>query len=407
MRLPLLLLLPALLASTASAQEPADPASTAPMRIGPVAMTPALSITNVGVETNVFNEWVDPKSDWTATVSPQTELWLRLGRARLTATAKGSFVYFAHYSAERSLNTSDSAKLEVPFLRVRPYVGVTYLNIRDRPGFEIDKRARRTERGLVAGVEFPLSAKTTVGVGYKKTTIAFPSDVTFLGTYLRDLFNRSGQGVTATFRYRLTPLTTLILDAETERQRFEFTPVRDSNSVRVVPGVEFNRFALINGNAHVGFRRLKMLTPGMPDYTGLVASINLGYTLLGATRFSVGVQRDVEYSFEVTEPYYLLTGLSGSVTQAVGGPWDVVGRLGTQRLAYQRTLTDGAGTAPQAIPSATGRVDTIRFYGGGIGYKVGPTVRLGFNADYFTRTSDRVTREYRGLRAGTSVTYGF
>ena len=38
------------------------------------------------------------------------------------------------------------------------------------------------------------------------------------------------------------------------------------------------------------------------------------------TRFAVQVQRDVEYSYDPTQPYYLLTGVTGSVSQAVGGP---------------------------------------------------------------------------------------
>ena len=33
--------------------------------------------------------------------------------------------------------------------------------------------------------------------------------------------------------------------------------------------------------------------------------------------------------------------------------------------------------------------------------------RIGVNLDYQTRRSDRSTRNYEGLRFGTSVTYGF
>jgi hypothetical protein len=92
------------------------------------------------------------------------------------------------------------------------------------------------------------------------------------------------------------------------------------------------------------------------------------------------------------------------VTQAIRGPWDVVARLGNQRLAYRRSTEDVTGVAAEA---ETGRTDTVRFFGGGIGYKVGPDTRLGFNVDYYRRTSDRHAREYKGFRAGTSLTYGF
>ena len=52
------------------------------------------------------------------------------------------------------------------------------------------------------------------------------------------------------------------------------------------------------------------------------------------------------------------------------------------------------------------RSDSVRLYGGGIGYRIGKDVRLGFNLDYQQRESQVPTRQYEGFRCGTSVTYG-
>ena len=175
-----------------------------------------------------------------------------------------------------------------------------------------------------------------------------------------------------------------------------------------MPGIVFAASALINGSAHVGFRRLKMLTPGMPDYTGPVALVDLGYTLKGSTRFSVQLSRDVAYSYEPTEPFYLLTGVTGSVSQAIGGPWSVSARAGLQRLAYQPVdqslLTLLGVTDPQGL---IGHTDIVHLYGTGIGYKLGPSTLLGINVDYSTRSSVLYSRQFQGLRIGSSVTYGF
>jgi hypothetical protein len=111
----------------------------------------------------------------------------------------------------------------------------------------------------------------------------------------------------------------------------------------------------------------------------------------------VQVSRDVAYSYDPEQPYYLLTGVTGSVAQAVGGPWSVNARAGIQRLAYQAI----------ELSTLAGRVDVVRFYGGGVGYKLGPSTRLGVNADYYTSRSDLYVQQYRGLRVGSSVTYGF
>jgi hypothetical protein len=197
----------------------------------------------------------------------------------------------------------------------------------------------------------------------------------------------------------VTPLTTLVFQADAERDRFRYSPIRNSNSLRAMPGVEFSPFALISGNAYLGYRKFDTLGSGVPSYRGLVALVGLGYTLLGMTHFSISAQRDVAYSFEILRPYYVLTSGSLSVSQHVGGPWDVGVRGSLQRLEY-RTMRGAETTLP-------GNTDRIRSYGGGVGYRVGPATRIGFNVDSFRRTSPFSPRAYRSVRAGTSVTYGF
>src|SRR5262249_40999792 len=71
-----------LLARQATAQnvdEP-DPARVR-VRIGPLWINPTVAMTNIGVDNNVFNEPddQDPKSDFTFTLSPAVDLWLRVG----------------------------------------------------------------------------------------------------------------------------------------------------------------------------------------------------------------------------------------------------------------------------------------------------------------------------------------
>jgi hypothetical protein len=389
------------------AQAP-DPFASARVHIGPFAVTPTLSITGVGVDTNVFNAWENPKSDFTATITPAADAWLRLGPARLNLELSGSYLYFAQYSDQRALGTTDSARVELPLLHLRPWVEGWFLSVRDRPGYEIDVRVRRTETAVSGGSDFQASTRTTLGVSLTQTRVNYNTDASFLGYSLRDALNRTTTIESALFRYALTPLTTFVTAVDVVQERFDFSPIRDSDGFRVVPGVEFAATALINGSAHVGFRRLTMKTAGMPDYTGPVAAVDLGYTLLGITRFAVQVQRDVEYSYDPTQPYYLLTGVTGSVSQAVGGPWSVEARAGIQRLAYQTVGQSAlAALGLTDLQGLAGRVDVVRSYGVGVGYKLGPSTRLGVNADYYTRRSELFLQQYRGLRVGTSVTYGF
>jgi hypothetical protein len=388
-----------LFAARALAQETPDPFSTARMHLGPVAFTPTLVVSDVGIDANVFNDWENPKQDFTATVGSQADAWLRLGRARVNGRGSLRLLYFNKYASERSVNGDGAARVELPLTHLKPYASASYLTTRERFGFEIDARARHYERAFTVGLDVPVTSRTTIGVSVRRTDISYAADAVFLGTYLRDVFNRKLQTLGASLRYKLTPLTALVLQADAESARFRFSPGRDSDTLRVMPGVEFSTFALINGSASVGFRKLDMLGPGMPDYRGPVAAVELGYTLLGATRFSVRAERDAYYSFEIESPYYVLDGVTGSITQHVTGAWDVVARAGRQRLDY-RCLSAECTTT-------TSREDLVTSYGGGFGYRVGSTARVGLNIDSSRRHSPAATRDYEAVRIGTFLTYGF
>jgi len=67
----------------ASAQAP-DP-NQVRVRLGSLWMNPTISLTNIGIDATCFNVPEDegPVRDFTFTVSPNTDLWLRLGRTWL------------------------------------------------------------------------------------------------------------------------------------------------------------------------------------------------------------------------------------------------------------------------------------------------------------------------------------
>jgi hypothetical protein len=118
---------------------------------------------------------------------------------------------------------------------------------------------------------------------------------------------------------------------------------------------------------------------------------------LESTRFGFQAMRDVEYSYDETQPYYLQSGFTASVAQQIYGPVDVETRLGNQRLSY-RVRGD--------LGSTGDRIDRVRTYGGGVGYRIGRDLRIGFNVDQHERTSDLADRAYDGLRYGAVLTYG-
>lgn len=376
-----------------------DPARVR-VRIGALWMNPSLSLNNLGVDDNVFNESEDlsPKRDVTFTVTPTTDLWVRMGRTWVSGSIKEELVWYQKYSSERAANSSYKLGWNVPLNRLVMNVGATYLNARDRPGYEIDARALRTEVGYKGVVEILALSKTFFGVRAERQQLDFDEDAVFLGANLQSELNHVTTSAGVTARHQLTPLTSVSLAAARSQDRFEFSPLRDSDSDTVAVTLAFDPFALIKGGATFGYRDFHPRSTGVDDYKGLTATVDLSYSLLGMTKFTVRALRDVQYSFDANQPYYLQTGVDGSIAQQIFGPFDVVGRLGVQSLAYR----DRAGF----VPPFPDRVDSIRTYGAGVGYHLGKDIRLGFNVDQSRRISDVPNRQYSGFKFGTAVTYG-
>ncbi len=382
----------------AAAQDTIDPFETARFRLGPVRFTPAIEVTSLGRDSNVFNEADDPKSDTTAAFGPAVQLWMRPGSTRLTAKLGGQYLYFKDYDNQRAWNTSNEARWDVPLARFTPFIEGSYVTSRDRQGYEIDSRSRRRDDSVTVGTGLRLSGNTAFVVSARRFNAKYDETESFLGTTLAEALNRREDTARMQFRYELTPFTTLVVETDLVRDRFELSQLRDTDSVRVMPGVELKPLAMISGRVFVGYRQFEPLTPSVPDYRGVVASVDATY-VRNSTRFQAKVDRDLAFSYSATRPYYALLDTGLTVTQRVTQAWEIVGRGSRQSLTY-RELSAGGRTGD--FPSDRGYA-----YGGGIGYLVAETLRLGLDANYYTRRSEiEGRRDFEGLRMFGSISYG-
>ena len=382
-----------LAAAPAVAQEIANPEDVGRYRFGPIRFTPAITITNFGVDTNVFNEPVNPKQDFTITFGPKVDVYTRLGRGLLSGQVGLDYFYFQDYDSQRSFGTNEKLRIDYPLGRFTPFGDVRYVNTRQRQGYEIDARARRTEVAGLGGVDVRVGGKTTVRMGGGHEAYRFASEDTLVGASLSNELDRDTDAFGVAVRRELTPLTTFVVSAEQRWDRFLNSPARDADGIKVTPGLEFKPFALVDGKLFVGYRHFETLSPTVPDYTGPAASVDLGYTLR-ATRFRGTVNRDVTYSFDDIEPYYIQTDASLTVVQRITSHWDAKG-------SYLRAALDY-----QAVAVTLARTDHVRQYGIGGGYRLGDTVRLGIDATHVTRDSVLPGRAYDGWRVGGAVDYG-
>ena len=374
------------------------------LRAGPFYLKPNLLLKDLGTDNNVFNSEGDQRSDFTFTVTPQSEVFLPMARRALfKTTAATDLVWFAKYDGERSIDPQIAVRGEVYLSRLMLFGETAYLNTRQRPNYDVDVRSRHVEKNLSAGTEIALSPRFSVEVLARRSDMRYEADAQFDGTALQRTLNGERQGIQLTARHRLTPLTTIATRYETLRDRFQFSPSRDSQSYRIMPGVEFKPQALLKGTAYVGYRKF---TPSdrraLPSFNGLVAQLGLSYTLLGATSFGVSYRRDLTYSYEELQPFFVDGSVGASIRQALGSRFDVIVSADRHRYEYQDLLT-----APPS-PNGRPRLDTTWNYAGSFGYRLGREGRVAFGVSYWQRESTtKRFRDFDNLRIGTSISHGF
>jgi hypothetical protein len=387
-----------LIAAPATTSAQGDP-DTARFRIGSFALTPVIRLTNVGRDSNVYNNSDDEQrqSDITAAASPIVEAWYRTPRLRLSGRSEVNMFYYRELTPLRAVDRDHSGRAEVVLDRVMPWVSGALATTRHRQNLEIDAFTQRRNDDLRAGADVRLTRKTSVGIYGGQSHVEFEPDALFRGTDLARSLNHKGTFEGLAVRYAATPLTTFAVNVDQGRDRFAFSPERNSDNFRVAPSVEFKPLALISGRAAIGFHRVSFRQSGQPDYKSTAASIDLQYTLRSRTQFSIRAQRDLEYSYIDTQIDYVLAGFTTSVTQRFADRWDAVVTGGRYGLNYRR----------QPLGGFTYPNERVLLAGSSVGYFIGRN-RVSFDIDYQSRQSDlAITRGYHRLRVGSSLSYVF
>ncbi len=102
---------------------------------------------------------------------------------------------------------------------------------------EIDARARRTDSGVQAGIEYLLTPKVSVTFAGRNDNIDYADDQFFRDVDLRTSLAENQRTATTSVRYKATPLTTFVLRGDAQQDRFVYSPFKDSDSYRLMPGV--------------------------------------------------------------------------------------------------------------------------------------------------------------------------
>ncbi len=380
--------------AAAAGQDPSqDPVPPGTVTLGPLQIRPSLVLKDMGFDENVKNEPVNPKHDFTFTLSPTANLIFRMRRLRLSYVTMTEYVYYKKYKEEGGSNTSSGARMELDLGLLKPYATVSGLNSKGRLNNEIDARARHHDLAYGAGIGLKVASRTSLILNATQANVEYAPDAEFRGVNLGQTLNGRRRGADVGIALTLTPFTTFNMAVTREQQRFSFSHGRDSNSWRVTPGFTFSPSGVITGSASVGYRRFQPVSNALAGYSGVVSNVSVGMTVYGRNQVMTVFNRDVQYSYETENAYYVGTGGNVTWTLSVVGPIDVRAMGGRFLMDYGRTSAGGN--------------DTTTSYGGGIGYNFPNRARLGVNAEWVRRDSERdASRGYRNHRIFAGLTWG-
>jgi hypothetical protein len=386
-----------LCAHEAAAQENFIVPSTRVFQAGPVSFYPQVALRDTGTDSNVFLDSSSPRSDFTYAVTPRLYAVVPVGSTRFIGTGTGDLVYYRTYSDQRSVTAVFEGRYELTSPGFRPFVEMGFASRGDRVGFEIDTRARHTQRTAIVGLDVDVTPMTALTAWAGRSATAYDEDQQYVTFMLADQLNHSRDTAAAGARVRVTPLTTVLIAAEFERDRFEVAPLRNADSVRIGTAIALDTGAALTGNVKGGFRAFTPSYPDVPSFRGLVGTARLHYALPDIVRLDLEANRDLSYSYDPVQPYYMESGARLTATQRVLGPLELIGIAERREIRNQRV----GGVA------FDGRREVTTALGGGFGIQVQHQTRFTFTYEHTQRTStEPVGRDYECTRVLGSISYG-
>ncbi len=362
---------------------------------GKVGITPSVSLSPLGTDTNVFNVTQSEQRDTTFTLTPQAAVALDTSLVRGEGTARVDYQYFNKLTTERSLNGNVAGGIEVPLGRLTPWVDGAFDGGQRRIDHEIDLRAQHSFSDVRVGADVRVTTRTVASASVNRSDFGFDPAEVFLGSNLQELLNRRGESVRFEVRQEITPSMVAVGRVTAMRDRFRFAPQRDADFGIFEGGINTGT-RTITGTARVGYVRLDRVHQGISNYRGLVASVDELFLLGERTRLHVLGSRDIVWSIDPAFPYYLRLGAVADLLAALSDRWDVSVRAGGEQMRHEPVA--GFGFARYH--------DTYGTVGADLGVHIVPDVRVGAGFAREERDSPRHDRNFIGYRYGLSVTVG-
>lgn len=281
------------------------------MRFGPFRVLPALRLSNVGFDDNVYYRITEekPVGDYTGTVSPEIKVYFLAGRSLILSFADNP--EYLYYQKEERLRTFTNSF--VPGGRLRLFnrfvlSGEYHFRKHLRKAFsEFSRLVTDTAQGTTTGFFYETPRGTSIG--FSGTIDRFLYEDIVLPDYealLSRTLNRKEKTGNIEFYYRLFSESYFFAKFGATTYRFEHPSSRwrDSRSTQVSGGLRFPIIGRARGTLSLGYRKFIPEAAGRKSFSGLIADTNLDFRL-GRIGLRFGLGRGNHFSYFEDVFYYI------------------------------------------------------------------------------------------------------
>ena len=243
----------------AATPAPTDKHSGAPLgqfTAGPFIVTPTFRIGTLAVDTNV-GYTRDRHADFVASGGPGLDIALPfLDHWKLDIQGTSEYFYFHRTKNLRRWTGGGAASLLWETTGTRASISARLFKDFSRPNFEVDTRVDTNQRFFGGDLERDLGRLTLKADVYYAATGVEPGQE-FRGADLARALTVDIYQGGAEFRYRLTPITSLLVEGAYKETHFPNARVRNFAEENVGLGIRTN--GLIDGRVTGGVRRTQLL----------------------------------------------------------------------------------------------------------------------------------------------------
>jgi len=388
---------------------PNDPASNAladqlRFHAGPFDVTPYMKIGQIALDTNVFYDQENRRTDFVANGGPGLKIALPIGRVRPYIDGNVDYYWFAKTVQQRHFGGRAGGGFDWVAggfgLGASRYFGRTY----QRPNVEIDQRVLRDTWNDRAYLNLSIG-RLRVLPSFTRLDSDVVEDASYLGADLSRSLTTISTTATLELKYGLTPKTDFLLLADQQWDRFPKDKPRDSDSNRFAGGFELKSTTRLAGRAVGGVRLIRPKLQARGDVQKPYVAANISWlmgvkTEVGA-RFHLDTQFSGFSSASLDLPLYTNQEVSAFLGRRFNRRIDFRALGGITWLNSDNAVV----VIRDGVPQTIARDDRFYRAEGDLGFELFKKLRLGLIATYNERQSNYDDFGIEGLLFGARLSF--